>query len=131
MPTAWPQTWLLLKPNRKGPRKLGPFFMIEKKLFDVNVQQGITRHWHYNTDTDEVTIQTQQDVTDVIEANKAIYNSVDEKANWTGEWHLVASIPEALYYKMKAEGKIDDQEYMKRWLNDSDNQFFRTRPGKV
>jgi hypothetical protein len=56
---------------------------------------------------------------------------VDEKANWTGEWHLVASIPESLYYKMKAEGKIDDQEYMKRWLNNSDNQFFRTRPGKV
>jgi hypothetical protein len=105
--------------------------MIEKKLFDVNAQQGITRTWHYNTDNDEVTIQTQQDVTDVIEANKAIYNAVDEKANWTGEWHLVASIPEALYYKMKAEGKIDDQEYMKKWLNDSDNQFFRTRPGKV
>jgi hypothetical protein len=105
--------------------------MIEKKLFDVNAQQGITRHWHYNTDTDEVTIQTQQDVTDVIEANKAIYNATDEKANWTGEWHLVASIPESLYYKMKAEGKIDDQEYMKKWLNDSDNQFFRTRPGQV
>ncbi len=45
-------------------------------------------------------------VRDVIEANKAIYNAVDEKANWTGEWHLVASIPESLYYKMKAEGKI-------------------------
>jgi hypothetical protein len=56
---------------------------------------------------------------------------MDGKANWNGEWHLVASIPEALYYKMKAEGKIDDQAYMKRWLNDPDNQFFRTRPGKV
>jgi hypothetical protein len=120
-----------LNQTGKGQGNLALFFMIEKKLFDVNAQQGITRHWHYNTDTDEVTIQTQQDVTDVIEANKAIYNSVDEKANWTGEWHLVASIPEALYYKMKAEGKIDDQEYMKRWLNDSENQFFRTRPGKV
>jgi len=32
---------------------------------------------------------------------------------------------------MKAEGKIDDQEYMKKWLNDSDNKFFRTRPGQV
>jgi hypothetical protein len=56
---------------------------------------------------------------------------MDGKANWNGEWHLVASIPEALYYKMKLEGKIDDQEYMKRWLNSSENQFFRTRPGKV
>lgn len=105
--------------------------MIEKRLFDVNEQQAIQRIWHYNHETDEITIQTQQDVTDVIEANKAVYNAVDEKANWKGEWHLVASIPESLYYKMKAEGKIDDQEYMKKWLNDPDNQFFRTRPGKV
>jgi ribosomal protein L19E len=105
--------------------------MIHKRLFSENKDQGITRYWHENAETGDVTIETAQDVTAVIEANKAIYNAMDGKANWNGEWHLVASIPEALYYKMKAEGKIDDQEYMKRWLNDSDNQFFRTRPGKV
>jgi hypothetical protein len=105
--------------------------MIHKRLFSENKDQGITRYWHENTDTGDVTIQTEQDVTSVIEANKAIYNAMDGKANWNGEWHLVASIPEALYYKMKSEGKIDDQAYMKRWLNDPDNQFFRTRPGKV
>jgi hypothetical protein len=32
---------------------------------------------------------------------------------------------------MKAEGKIDDEAYMKKWLNDPDNKFFRVRPGKV
>jgi ribosomal protein L19E len=105
--------------------------MIHKRLFSENKDQGIKRYWHENPETGDVTIETQQDVTAVIEANKAIYNAVDEKASWKGEWHLVASIPESLYYKMKAEGKIDDQEYMKRWLNDSDNKFFRTRPGKV
>jgi ribosomal protein L19E len=105
--------------------------MIHKRLLNKNKDLGITRYWHENPETGDVTIETEQDVTAVIEANKAIYNSVDEKANWTGEWHLIASIPESLYYKMKAEGKIDDQEYMKKWLNDSNNQFFRTRPGKV
>jgi hypothetical protein len=45
--------------------------------------------------------------------------------------HHVASIPMALYYQMKAEGKLDDQAYMKRWLNSPENRFFRTRPGKV
>ena len=133
MPMVWQQTWLLLNSKQwKGPRKLGPFFnMIHKRLFSENKDQGIKRIWHENAETGDVTIETQQDITAVIEANKAIYNAVDEKANWTGEWHLVASIPESLYYKMKAEGKIDDQEYMKKWLNDSDNKFFRTRPGKV
>jgi ribosomal protein L19E len=105
--------------------------MIHKRLLSENKDQGIKRYWHENPETGDVTIQTEQDVTAVIEANKAIYNAQDEKANWKGEWHLVASIPESLYYKMKAEGKIDDQEYMKRWLNSSENQFFRTRPGKV
>jgi hypothetical protein len=37
----------------------------------------------------------------------------------------------ALYYQMKAEGKLEDQAYMKRWLNDPDNRAFRTRPGEV
>jgi hypothetical protein len=37
----------------------------------------------------------------------------------------------ALFYQMKAEGKLDDQAYMKRWLNDPDNRAFRTRPGEV
>ena len=35
-------------------------------------------------------------------------NTAQFQISWKGEWHLVASIPEALYYKMKAEGKIDD-----------------------
>jgi hypothetical protein len=56
---------------------------------------------------------------------------VDERAGWKGEFHRVASIPMSLYVQLRAEGKLDDQEYMKRWLNSSENQFFRTRPGKV
>jgi len=104
--------------------------MTDKKLFDVNEDLGITRTWHYDAEKDEATIQTQQDVTAIIEENKQEFNAVDERARW-GEWTRVASIPLSLYYQLKAEGKLEDQEYMKRWLNDSNNQFFRTRPGKV
>jgi hypothetical protein len=43
----------------------------------------------------------------------------------------VASIPESIYFKLKAEGKLDDPVYMKKWLNDPDNRFFRVRPGQV
>lgn len=104
--------------------------MTDKKIFDVNPDLGITRIWHYDAEKDEATIQTQQDVTAIIEENKDEFNQVDERARW-GEWSRVASIPLSLYYQMKAEGKLDDQEYMKRWLNDSENRHFRTRPGKV
>ena len=36
-----------------------------------------------------------------------------------------------LLRQLQASGKITDQAYMKRWLNDPDNRFFRTRPGQV
>jgi hypothetical protein len=103
---------------------------MQKKIFDTNKELGITRTWHYNDATDEATIQTQQDVTDVIEENKNEFNQIDERAKW-GEFNKVASIPLSLYYQLKAEGKLDDQAYMKRWLNDPENRHFRTRPGEV
>ena len=101
------------------------------KLFDINLETGTKKLWHYDADKDEATIQTIIDATEVVEANKERFNSFDEKANWKGDMHHVASIPMALYYQMKAEGKLHDQAYMKRWLNDPDNRAFRTRPGEV
>jgi hypothetical protein len=65
---------------------------MEKRFFDANPEKGITRTWHYNEDTDEATIQTTQDLTSVIEANKRDFATIDNKANWKGEWHHVASI---------------------------------------
>ena len=101
------------------------------KIFDTNLEMGTQKLWHYDAEKDEATIQTIIDATNVVEVNKERFNSFDEKANWKGDMHHVASIPMALYYQMKAEGKLDDQAYMKRWLNDPDNRAFRTRPGEV
>jgi len=56
---------------------------------------------------------------------------VDERAGWKGEFHRVASIPMSIYSQLKAESKLEDQEYMKCWLNDPENRFFRVRPGQV
>ena len=104
--------------------------MTEKKLFDKDDALGITRIWHYDADTDKATIETRQDVSKIIEENKQEYAQIDENARW-GEWTKVASIPMSIYFQLKREGKLDDQEYMKKWLNDRDNQYFRTRPGEV
>ena len=76
-------------------------------------------------------IQTRQQVYDLIEANKAAYNGVDAKAGWNGEWHHVASIPLTTYFDLKKKGVIDDAKAFKRWLNDSDQRAFRVRPGRV
>jgi hypothetical protein len=101
------------------------------KLFDINTETGTRKMWHYDAEKDEATIETIIDATQIVSDNKDRFNSFDEKANWKGDMHHVASIPMALFYQMKAEGKLDDQAYMKRWLNSPENRFFRTRPGKV
>jgi hypothetical protein len=104
--------------------------MTEKKLFDKDDALGITRIWHYDPETDKATIETRQDVSAIIEENKSEYAQIDERARW-GEWTKVASIPMSIYYQLKREGKLDDEAYMKRWLNDPDNKYFRTRSGEV
>ena len=101
------------------------------KLFDINPVTGTRKMWHYDAEKDEATIETIIDATQIVSDNKDRFNSFDEKANWKGDMHHVASIPMALFYQMKAEGKLDDQAYMKRWLNSPDNRAFRTRPGEV
>jgi len=101
------------------------------KIFDIDPVLGTKKLWHYDAEKDQATIQTVIDATLVVETNKERFNSFDERANWNGDMHHVASIPMALFYQMKAEGKLDDQAYMKRWLNDPDNRAFRTRPGEV
>lgn len=104
--------------------------MIESKNFDSNDSLGIKRTWHYNTETDEATVETSQNVTAIIEENKQDFN-LQEKHTKYGEWSKVASIPLSIYFELKAQGKLDDQAYMKRWLNDPENRYFRTRPGQV
>jgi hypothetical protein len=101
------------------------------KIFDIDPITGVKKMWHYDGDKDEAIIENIIDATDVIEENKATFNQYDEKANWKGDMHKVASIPMALFYDLKKQGIIDDPARLKAWLNDPDNRFFRTRPGRV
>jgi len=101
-----------------------------KRLFDFDPTTGTTKWWHYDADRDEATIETVNEVGDLVEQNKAQNAATDETARW-GEWSKVASIPMPLFYRLKKQGIIDDPKKMKAWLNDADNRFFRTRPGRV
>ncbi len=101
------------------------------KLFDFDPVTGTKKIWHYDADKDEAVIETIFDTSNLVETNKAMFNAVDERANWKGDMHLVASIPMELFMKWKSEGKLDDQAFLKKWLNDPDNRLFRTRPGEV
>lgn len=88
--------------------------------------------FHANDDN-TFTIERKQDFSDIIEANKKAYNSVSTKAtpNYGKARKHVASIPVVIVEQLMKEGIWDNQERMKAWLNDPDNKYMRTHPGKV
>jgi hypothetical protein len=103
---------------------------MSKRFLDSDPLTGTETWFHWNGDG-TFSIETKQDVTGVVERNKALYNEHDERTPWRGEWHLVGSIPLTVYFDLKQKGVLDDQKALKRWLNDPDNRGFRTRPGQV
>ena len=99
-----------------------------EKIFNLDPLSGIKSVWHYDDTTDTAFIEKRQDVTAIVEANKAEMNQDHGRY---GEWNKVASIPLSVFYDLKQKGIVDDPAAMKKWLNDSENKFFRTRPGRV
>ena len=102
---------------------------MQRRIFDTDPLTGITRYWHVKSDG-EFVIETQQQVSDIAEANKRSFAGTDTKAKY-GDMAKVASIPLNVYYELKRQGIVDDPKAMKKWLNDPDNRVFRTRGGTV
>lgn len=102
--------------------------MITKPL-SFDAETGTEKWFHYDPDTDKFYIETKQDVSGLIELNKAAQNM--QESGWRGDWHHVAEIPLNLFYDLKAKGIADDPKRFKAWLNDSENRFFRTKLGQV
>ena len=87
----------------------------------------------HGDDKGTYTLEERQDVTELLESNKVAYNSVVERARH-GTFNRYASIPLNLFFEQWAKGmwrgsKLGQEE--RRWLNDNENRFFRTRPGRV
>lgn len=102
---------------------------MDKRILSHDDFSGVTKIFH--PDGDSFVIETemaQPIVDDIIEANKTNFN---EAAGPWGNGKIVASIPIHIYWDLKRRGIADDDAAMKRWLNDPDNRFFRTRPGRV
>ena len=80
-------------------------------------------------------IRTSQDVTDIVEQNKAQYNAGSVHDKW-GDLTKVASLPFTIIDTLNRKGimrgfaVINEKEF-RVFLNDPENRFFRTRPGRV
>ena len=107
--------------------------MIETREFERIPEAGIVKLFHFDSDTEEVTLEIQHDVEPVVGATRSVYNDFDERANWKGDWHHVGIIPMEILQDImtKNPAREDQQRALRTWLNNPDNRAFRSRPGRV
>lgn len=99
----------------------------------LSADGGILSEFYYDDTTDRAVIRTCQDVEPYLKANKAAFN--DAPTRW-GEFAHVASIPVVVLEKWGNEDGInylapENSAALRAKLNDPDNKFLRTRPGRI
>jgi hypothetical protein len=107
----------------------GSVSVFASRLFDVDEWAGTKTIFHPDGEGG-FHLETLQDVEPVLEANKILHADVDERARY-GEWTRVASIPLVVWEEWKKEGDVRDPNFLRKKLNDRDNLYFRTRPGRI
>lgn len=98
---------------------------VHRAYIDQNPDTGTFTEYVYDDATDEISLINGQDMTGIIEANKARLAEPRFRKNGE-EFRRVACIPLSIAMELKQSGRAYDKEAMKRWLNDPDNRFFRT-----
>jgi hypothetical protein len=105
-------------------------------MTDKKISNGITTT-DFRDDGDQLIVTQEQNITDILEANKADYNATDSRAGWGDTLNnRVARIPLAVFTDLEKKGitrglTVIDMKRFKDWLNDPDNRVFRTRAGKI
>lgn len=103
--------------------------MANKWLIERDNLTGIETWFHGESDGKFTIEEKSPDVSPTLDRNKEAYN--DNSGRRFGEMKHVASIPLTVYWGLVREGITNDEKAFSRWLNDSDNRFFRVFPGKV
>lgn len=104
------------------------------RLLDHDKATGISEYYHFDPQTNGFVIETKQDVSDLIELNKARQNT--DHGRW-GEFTMVASFPMTILMELVKQNILDigfnviNDKAFGRWLNDPENAVWRTRLGKV
>lgn len=104
--------------------------MQDRRLFSHDPTSGVTKWFHYDDDTDQVTIETVQDAQHIVDAATRIRNNVTSLDKF-GDGKHVGFIPQAVFAEWCAKGQLGDQKVIRAFLNDPQNKYLRTHPGRV
>lgn len=106
--------------------------MINSRILDDDPESGKRTIHHFDYATGKTTIEVRHEVEPLIEINKALFNETDKHTSFRGrDMVRMASIPIGVWMELKKKGIVDDDKAYRRWLNDSENRFFRTTAGRV
>lgn len=98
---------------------------------------GVETIFHHDAATDVSTIEHKQDVSALVDKNKALHNTSYQRDGIKQEWVHAASIPEIVQIKWMREHGIKDiysEEYwplIKRLLNSPEYRYLKTGTMKV
>lgn len=84
--------------------------MSGKRLFSHNADHGVTKWWHYDSDTDTAVIETVQDAAPILEACAIERNEHDGK--FGDGMHKVATLPMPVYHDFKKRGLFDENKHL-------------------
>lgn len=109
-------------------------------MTDKTIHNGVSST-SFVDNGDQLVIAQSQNITDIIESNKKEYAQSVSTKDWDGEnafgaKNKVASIPLVVFAELEKQGitrgfNVIDMPRFKAWLNNPDNQVFRTRQGRV
>jgi len=100
------------------------------RVLDVDKVTRTKRLFHWDAAAQTYTIEEVQDQTDIIEQNLLDRNNINT-SSWKGDMHKVASLPLSKWLELRKSGILQDSNKLRKWLNDRDNWFYRTREGRV
>lgn len=92
--------------------------------------------FHYDNDTDRVTLEERSDITAIIENNMALSRTPELQPDRKSELRKVASIPMGMYQMMRNDwekrglGWDERQAEMRKLLNDPNYRLLRTDDGR-
>ena len=100
----------------------------------VDRDGNVMTEYIYNAYDDSLTVKRSADIEANVESNKREY--IDNQHSKFGDLKRVASIPVVVMEKWIAEDGInymapEHKDALRRKLNDPDNRFMRTMPGKL
>lgn len=106
---------------------------LDTRVFSHDPESGKTVYFHYDEADESFTLETHEPMGDLTNIAKSLYAEKDERMGWAGDMHHVAWIPGTILQKIIRDNPVheDQQKALKVWLNDRDNQAFRSRPGRV